>query len=240
MEIRRFTDKGIELFRAYLSELREGLTSPPPYHLLNGPETSEPARGEGQIEQHRFHTRLELARYLDNALSGLGNDSLEMDVHLWSWLSLFYFDQVCPAEKNGVRRPGRDYRHILEPGYPYGHRHLICGSYLVYSTYGLHEELSRLLLCTPLPIENKFHHELAVRQNFITNRGILEAAHKLYFDESTNKPKRGATVKKKIPGTLYRFIDVIQQYDLTYDLYSMSGEEVLDLLPPEFNKWRNK
>jgi len=43
---------------------------------------------------------------------------------------------------------------------------------------------------------------------------------------------------KDMPGTLYRFIDVIQQLDLTYDLYSMNGEEILGLLPPEFDRWR--
>ena len=95
-----------------------------------------------------------------------------------------------------------------------------------------------MFLSTPLPIESKVHHELATRQSLITNRGIIEATHMLYYDESTDKPKRGVIVKKNKPGTLYRFIDVIQQLDLNYDLYSMSGEEVLELLPTEFNKWK--
>ncbi|MFO7599969.1 MAG: hypothetical protein R6X27_09205 [Candidatus Desulfacyla sp.] len=44
---------------------------------------------------------------------------------------------------------------------------------------------------------------------------------------------------KNAPGTLYRFIDVVQQLDLTYDLYSMTGEQILQLLPNEFDRWRN-
>jgi len=59
----------------------------------------------------------------------------------------------------------------------------------------------------------------------------------LYFDRKTAKPKRGSLMKNS-PGTLYRFIDVVQQLHLTYDLYSMTGEEVLDLLPSEFDRWR--
>ena len=43
-----------------------------------------------------------------------------------------------------------------------------------------------------------------------------------------------------VPGTFYRFIGIIQQLDLNYDLYSMSGNEILDLLPPEFNKWKGQ
>jgi hypothetical protein len=46
-------------------------------------------------------------------------------------------------------------------------------------------------------------------------------------------------MEKSSPGTLLRFIDIIQQLDLTYDLYSMSGEEILALLPPEFDKWKD-
>ena len=200
------------------------------------PETSD----DVQIENRNFETRLDLARYLDFTLTNIESDSIETDVHLWSWLSLFYFDQACPIQKDGVRRPGRDYRHILEPGYPNGHRHLLCGPYMVYSVYELGEDLSKLLLCTAIPIENKFHHELAVRQSLITNRGILEAVHSLYFENAVDKPKRGAQVKKTAPGSFYRFIGIIQQLDLNYDLYSMSGNEILDLLPPEFNKWKGQ
>jgi hypothetical protein len=78
---------------------------------------------------------------------------------------------------------------------------------------------------------------LASRQTLITNKGILEAARQLYFDQLAGQPKKGAAVEKNSPGTLIRFIAVIQQLDLTYDLYSMSGNQILALLPPEFNKW---
>ena len=239
MKIRILTNKGIERFRDYLAELRLGSKTSPPYSLLENPEFSAPLKGDTEVEQRTFRTRLELAQYLDQALDGYDYDSLENDVQLWSWLSLYYFDQVCPLEDNGLRKPGRDYRHILESGYPYGHRHLLAGAYLVYSVFGLGEKLSRLLLRTPLHLESRFHHQLASRQTLITNEGILEAADKMYFNELEGKPKRGVLKEKSSPGTLLRFIDVIQQLDLTYDLYSLSGQEILALLPPEFDKWKD-
>jgi len=239
MKIRNLTDKGIQQFRDYLAELRHGSKTPPPDSLLENPEFSAPLKGDAEVEQRPFRTRLELAHYLDQALDGIYHDRLENDVQLWSWLSLYYFDQVCPVEENGLRKPGRDYRHILEPGYPYGHRHLLAGTYLVYTVYGLEENLSRLLLWTPLHLESRFHHQLAVRQTLITNKGILTAVDKLYFNESESQPKRGALLEKSSPGTLARFIDIVQQLDLTYDLYSMSGEEIIALLPPEFDKWKD-
>ena len=42
------------------------------------------------------------------------------------------------------------------------------------------------------------------------------------------------------PGSLYRFVGVIQQLDVTYDLYSMSGTEIVSLLPAEFHHWLDK
>lgn len=236
MEVRRLTESGIEAFRKYLSSLRSGSTAAPPHELLTDPDASKPVLGSASVEQLTFDTRLDAAKYLDEALSGLELDGIETAIGLWSWLSLFYFDQVCPPGKNGLRKPGRDYRHILEPGYRHGHRHLLGGAYLVYTIYGWAEEFGKLMLATPLPTESQFHHELAARQSFVTNRGILESVHSLYFDRKTTKPKRGSLMKKS-PGTLYRFIDVVQQLDLTYDLYSMTGEEVLELLPNEFDRW---
>jgi hypothetical protein len=115
----------------------------------------------------------------------------------------------------------------------------LAGAYLVYTVYGLNNDLSKLLLYTAPNIESGYHHQLAQRQSIITNKGLLKAAYLLYFDKKKSKPKFGAIAKNK-PGTVYRFIDIIQQLDLNYDLYSMTGEEVLELLPPEFDKWKGQ
>jgi hypothetical protein len=242
MELRKFTEKGLEQFRAYLHELGEGSAAAPPLHLLTDPESSKAMRGSVQIKQIQFESRLYLARYLDQILEELPErpDNLANDVHFWSWMSLFCFDQVCPANDRGRRSPGRDYRHIPEPGYPNGHRHLMMGAYLVYTVYGWGEELSKLALHSSLSVESHFHHEIATRQSFITNRGIMEALHVLYYDRAHNKPKRGPIMNKNAPGSLYRFIDVIQQLDVTYDLYSMSGPAIVSLLPTEFTHWLDK
>jgi hypothetical protein len=233
--VRRLQTTGIAQFRNYLTELRSGGDVAPPKFLLTDPKMSEPFEPQRSIEEHIFATRLEAADYLTDLLEGV-HESVTDDIGLWSWMSLYYFDQTCPRT-NGSRSPGRDYRHILEPGYRYGHRHLLAGSYLVYR---MHRENARLLLCTRLDQENAFHHELASRQVFITNVSIIKAAIHLYLDPRTHAPKRGAQDTKQRPGALRRFVDVIQQLDLNYDLYSMSGDTIIDLLPPEFDEWKRE
>jgi hypothetical protein len=76
--LRKFTDKGIAQFRGYLADLRDGATSPPPFDLLVDPVASKPVKGQLQIENRKFATRLELARYLDEALGDLNYDLYSM------------------------------------------------------------------------------------------------------------------------------------------------------------------
>lgn len=237
-EIRKLTDDGIETFRQYLDHLRSGASDDPPRHLLTDPKASRAVHGAGSVSQRTFQSRLDATLYLDNALEGIDADEAESGTGLWTWLALFYFDEVCPLDAAGHRSPGSDYRHILVPDYRRGHRHLLAGAYLVYSVFGLGEDLAALLLCSRPSAENQFCKELAGRQNFITNRGILSAANQLYFNPLTGQPKRGSQVKKGVPGTLQRFIRVIQQLDVNYDLYSMTGIEIVGLLPPEFDPWK--
>jgi len=231
--VQRLTQVGIDLFREYLKQLAEGDTTEPPTVLLADAETSEPLVPVVFVENRVFATRLEAARYLAEVFSGV--PGLEEDVGLWSWLSLFYFDQVCPVWDDGTRSPGREYRHILEPGFRHGHRHLMSGPFLVYR---LHGEDALLLLSTKRYHENKFHHELASRQSFVSNRSIIQAVNLLYFDQATRRPKRGAQDTKRRPGALHRFVDVVQQLEINYDLYSMSAEAILELLPEEFAEWK--
>jgi hypothetical protein len=233
--IRALSEEGISSFREYLANLREGSLASPPRELLSNPRSSVRLDFDVEVEEQTFATALDAAKYLYGVLGSLGYSRIDQDVGIWSWLSLRYFDQLCPVRKGGIRRPGHDSRFILVPEFRYYYRHLLFGAY---TAYKLHEERAPLLFYGPLSEMNKFRLELACRQGFITNRGVVEAASLLYYDPQRGAAKPGAAATTRKPGTLFRFIDVIQQLDLTYDLYSMTGEQVLDLLPSEFNGWR--
>ena len=232
----RLTDAGIAAFRGYLDGLRAGGTEAPPLALIEDERFARPAYAGVTVEPRPFASRYDFARYADRLLALESPAAVFGDVPLWSWLSLYYFDQVCPL-REGLRKPGRDYRHIPEPGFRFGHRHLLSGAYLVYSVYGLKEALAEFLLHGPLPNETRVFHEIVARQILVTNDAVIEAARRLYFDRHTKRPRRGA-IQRKTPGGFLRFITVIQQLDLTYDLYSMRWEQLFEILPAEFARWR--
>jgi hypothetical protein len=233
--VRALNEKGFLEFSKFLTELREGLIRQTPMELLTDPSYSSKIADKAEVEDRLFNNKLEMAKYLYEALQIFPQSQIDQNVGLWSWLSLYYFNQVCPSNKSGRRIPGRECRHILDLDYRRYYYHLLVGPYNVYR---LHGEKVPLLLSGPLYETSRYYLELSARQGFITNRGIIEAANLLYFDSENWKPKRGPAVTTRKPGALIRFIDVVQQLDLTHDLYSMTGEEVLALLPSEFDEWR--
>jgi hypothetical protein len=226
---------GIDRLRSYLAELRAGATSAPPEELLDDAAYSHELPVDVVVEAKEFGDRLTAARHLNECLRPLGQEITDHDAGLWAWLSLLYFDQLCPKSENGSRRPGQDYRHILAFGYRHRYRHLLFGPYQIYRRHG---ELAALLLAGALHGESGIYHEIVSRQDLIANKGVLHAAAMLYLDPRRGRPKPGAQASHRKPGTVRRFVRVLQQLDLTYDIYGLSGEQILSLLPPEFDIWR--
>lgn len=226
---------GIERLRAYLSSLRAGAATQPPAELLEDAAYSHELPADVTVEIGSFTDRLGIAKHLNERLAPLGREIADTDTGLWAWLSLVYFDQLCPAAANGTRRPGKDYRHIPAFGYRHRHRHLLLGPFQIFRRHG---ELATLLLTGPLHSESSIYHEIASRQDLIANKGVLQAAAALYLDPRRRRPKPGAQGSHRHPGTIRRFVRILQQLDLTYDIHGLSGEQVLGLLPSEFDAWR--
>jgi hypothetical protein len=147
-----------------------------------------------------------------------------------------FFKLIC-SDKNGIRKIGADSRYILN-GTEWDRifRHLLAGPVMIYD---LHRLNSIILLYNPADETGDFLAQLMGRQEIGTNRAVIEAAKTLYWDDDKKRPKRGSSPQEHKPGTLRRFVDVLQQFDLTYDLYSISGEELIQLLPAEFYGWEN-
>ena len=71
--------------------------------------------------------------------------------------------------------------------------------------------------------------------------GIIDLAHRLYADRPTRRLKLGVLAggqNQRPPGGIVRLLDVLNQLYMTYDIYGMTAEQLLPLLPPEFNRWQ--
>lgn len=238
--VRALNPDGVAAFDSYLAALGSDPTKPPPMSLLDDPSFSVGFTPAVQIDQSRwFDSRLEAGQYLAELLGRIERSRVDHNAGLWSWLALLYFDQLCPAD-HGKRQPKRSYAYILPPlgdvdHHRHYYRHRLAGPYRIVR---LHPGSARSLLSGQVSKFDDYNEQIASRQEFITNSGIVSALDLLYFDSEREKPKRGAAANKRKPGTLRRFVDVIQQLELTHDLYSMDGHEILEILPAEFEKWK--
>ena len=236
MNLRKLTESGIKEFAAYLTNLKVEPTLDAPSHLLSEPAASEALDEQVQIERVSFETRFHVASYLYERLSGL--PQVEREAGLWAWLALFYFDELCPPGNGGVRKPGEQARYIpaIENFQRY-YRHLLLGPFLIYQAHADDPQRVKGVLLTAPHAPGDIVEQLASRQELITNRAVMGTVTQLYVDPSTGRLKRGSGGKGG--GSPRRLADILNQFDVTYDLYSMAPDQLSTMLPKEFDRFRN-
>ncbi len=91
------------------------------------------------------------------------------------------------------------------------------------------------MLAGPLNQPGDIAEQLASRQEIVTNKAAMALATTLYINSATQRAKKGAAGRG--PGSARRFADVLNQFDLTWDLYSMKMDTMLKMLPNEFSRF---
>lgn len=131
VKLRRLNSDGVDRFRDYLNDLQSTPTLAAPRTLLNDPSFSRPVDGAGALESVALRTKSDAAIYLHRLLKNLEPQEVDRDVGLWAWLTLNYFDDVCPAAA-GMRKPHKVARYILEPlNHQRRYRHVLWTPYWI-------------------------------------------------------------------------------------------------------------
>jgi hypothetical protein len=150
---------------------------------------------------------------------------------------LFYFDETCPRGRAGERSPGERARYIPEvENFRRYYRHLLAGPYRIYKAHRQNPSRAFVILCQQLDKPGDIVEQFASRQEIVTNGAVLEVATRLYVDPETKRQKRNAQSRVR-PGAAFRLIDVLNQFDVTWDLYAMISNEMIGVLPEEFEKF---
>lgn len=246
-QLRRLNEAGISRLLEFLHGVKNEPNLAVPRDILTHDSTStDLGEIEVEIEPQIFGSRFAAAKYLLETLDGSGLTQVEQDRGLWAWLALFYFDELCPTGKKGQRKPGEDARWVPESERAFRYyRHLLAGPYRIFRAHRANPQAAMIVLCGPLDSPGDLVEQLASRQELVTNESLLATASALYIDSKNRLPKRGVVTTEKIggrrrgkPGTVFRLIDVCRQYDVAWDLYAMTPESVVAMLPKEFNRFR--
>lgn len=236
MKLHRFNSEGINRFGQYLDALSINPGLGIPTDLLSDTDYAVLVPPGSDVAMQQFRNRMEVAKYLDSILSKIENYDPANDAGLWVWLTLFYFDQLCPKDSGGNRYPKNRARYIPEiEDYKKYYRHLLAGPYRVFRAHRTNPDRALVLLCGPLDRPGEIAEQMMSRQQIITNPGVIELATNLYYNQESGSFKRGAASKGG--GSSRRFAIVLNQLDLTWDLYSMTAIEILGKMPNEFYRF---
>lgn len=236
MKIRRLTDQGRDVYLAWLVQRNPGET--PPSELLNDDELTEEAL-DAEIDQSKvFSSRYEFGEYLNQLLSMLDHKALLSSKNdgLWDWLTIAYFHQIG-------KKMSRPWHYtVIRQGHSgtLAYRHLVRTTFEMYWRHG---ESSLVMLVSDMATWGDLSEQLTSRQNVAHHRVFIQAANALYLREG--KVVRGAASrvkplkKRKLGetrgrGGVARLAVAVRRLDRTYDTRALTTEDMLKVLPREF------
>lgn len=234
MQFRRFNQSGISIFQAFLDSLNGEEPLPYPEAALEDPAYTETLNTGVTVEHRGFETRFELASYLHECFEESDFRPDRSDSGLWAWLACFYFREICPMLR-GKLQPGAAARWIPQSGdFRRYYRHLIAGPYGIYHAHRNTPQRALALLCQRPGRPGDLVEQLASRQQVVTNPTVMQVATDFYVDAKTGKQLPSAN--RKGPGGARRFIDVLSQFDVTWDFSMMSPADLRAHMSDEFSQ----
>lgn len=233
--LRRFKDSGIAEFVRRIETLRSGGQAEIDDAFVADPQLTEPIVPEVPIERPAFKTKRDAGVYLSERTQAvravLGDD----DRGLWTWLSAWHWDAVCPVRDGGRRKVLNPLSYVF--GYGFAKRqnqHLLAAATHVFELF----PDSRVLLSGPVYSLTQAAHEVLTRLSLMRMRGIADLLDVLYWDQDHRRVKRGVVDNTPRPGDLRNRLPArIRQLEVTHDLTNLSAEQLLNLLGDEFRQW---
>lgn len=234
MKIMRMTEQGKHLFMAFLDRFEADQSVTLPQDLLTPSIYAEVIGGDtAMLDSLDLDDKLATARGLHQIVTELGLTSAERDWGFWTWCSAYLFYRLC-KRKEGQYSRGEIQIWIAEPeNWKRYYRHYLAAIWRVYISHRGKEEKLVVLLYGPVNTPGELWGQIAAIQSLITNPSMIDALYHLYWDKQNKKRKFGAG-----GGSSRRLSRVLKQFARTYDFVAMTAEQIVDLLPPEFDRFK--
>jgi hypothetical protein len=99
--LRRFNAAGIAEFVRRIETLRAGGTAEIDDAFVTDPTLTEPIVPEVPMERPAFKTKRDAGAYLSDRTRAARAAHGDDDRGLWTWLSAWHWDAVCPVREDG-------------------------------------------------------------------------------------------------------------------------------------------
>lgn len=227
--IYQFNQAGLELFReVMLGDADEQCLDPVDRSLASL------VKGTKEFVPVKYRTAGDMARAIIESFNGLVVEEQLSNIGLWAWLAYALRDQLYPQLGDGRRRLGEVHR--WDPSDPNhwhkGQRHLVRMPVHLLSSLG---KSADHLLCRAPSVLSEIREQLTSQQDMFTTR-FQEVARTLYYDPEKKDLKHGAGGSGG--GSPRRLAKVRQQLDVAWELDDLSTDQILALLPKEFDAFR--
>ena len=241
-KVRTFTPEGLQEFRSWLDRAENNVpkrwtTEPPPESLLFDDEYSRLLPFEGELIQRRFTRKFDLGMEVCRALGREDAKKLEPMPNVWPWLSLFFHESTFP-QKNGRWFTGDRSRHIIQTiqgrKQDQSHRHLVKSAVTNVVRF---DRFAAVLMGNEIR-QSKIEEQVMSRRvdpPLAHHTEFVMALYRLYWNAEADDLKSGA--RGEGPGSVMHMIDLLTQFDLTFDISSLECDDFLRLLPADFNRF---
>jgi hypothetical protein len=240
--IRRLNATGLEHFSTHLAD---GASEPAPQEWLTNDQYSEEIPEKWEIDLSKsFADRFEFAQYAWNIIKADWRPEYEHDVGLWTWLALAYFEQFRAKGKLS-----HEEHYIYDSHRHAYYRHCAAMPIKLVRDFGAD---ARIFLSKEMSTMGDMLEQCMSRQYLVRSKTFRLVVRKLYFDETQQQLKSGASsnpAKRKLAngkwskagaGSVRRLALEIKRLELAFNLQAMQPDEVIALLGTEYGKFKSE
>lgn len=231
---RALTPDGIRRAQEFVRAVHDDSSLPltPPDDILFDARFSREIAAAPRVEHREITTRREAAEYIASLSPRLAQQSVD-DWLLWSWLGLYHLPDVLHTDERRERMSTEAETFVVDTSQKDSvrnhYRHYLWTSWRLYETFG--EGVAFLLDRDVMEI-GQLARRITNSPRIFNSVGVAPLILRLYT--RGKHAKRGIRNK---PGGLGHLLRVLPQLELTHDVYGMSPDALLRILPPEFQEW---
>ena len=237
MQLRQLNELGIAEALSFVAQAKtRGRPVAVPDRLLHDPQLTSivPELAHVEVEPQWFHTRRDVVDYFVPRFSD-ARHLVADHAGIWSWLGLLNF-RTTLWDRDGDMRTTRGWPEdtvfvFQREGrrFQRRYRHWLWGAWSLYHTHG---EQAAFVLDLPLTEFSNLSSRIIGVSRIFHSLGVVPLMLQLYTDGARQKPKNGPG-----PGGVAHLMRVMGQLERTYDVYGMTPDALIRILPPEFDRW---
>lgn len=231
---RALTPDGIRRAQEFVRAVHDDSNLPltPPDDILFDARYSREIERAPRVEHRNLATRREAAEYLSSFSPRLDQRSID-DWPFWSWLGLYHLPDVLHTDERRARMSSEEETFVVDMtdgrARQSRYRNYLWTSWRLYETFG--EDVAFLLNRDVMEI-GQLTRRIINSPRIFNSVGVAQLILRLYT--RGKHAKRGFRDR---PGGLDHLLRVLPQLELTHDVYGMSPDALLRILPPEIQEW---